>query len=599
MADNYTEHAAVVGGLDATNGYIPKMDELTRVRLQGNRFMSDAEAQALYATLTTELEAEEEEEAYVDPATLTWRQRIYKTLDDPDFSPLAYKLAVWDIILIVCATTTFMLETIPNIGGVAVFFIIETFVIANFTFFFLARLFTAPSQKIFWSKFSNIIDFIAILPYYIEVIVAGSDVFNDTGSGISGLASLRIIRLARIFRLFKFGRFTVGFALVGKAVMRSKDGFYLLGFILILMLIFWSSMMYYLENLSANYIDGYYYYSDDGERTPFQSIPGTFWWCIVTLTTVGYGDEVPITAQGRFVASLTMICALIFLSFPITILGINFGDVYTEQKIKDRKENVKKLKRLLDGRSAADSTGDVTATASIGPSGEEDGEPSRMAADSTTPALRPPDSNAVTGSRSGSNTPRGYFGRRGRHATSPARMTKEELMQLMLYYKRATLDLARSMEMMQEQVLLANGAYRDLAPIMEVMYRNLRESGSEEEKNGDSRREMFTTDEENGYFGDQGPGGTGNSRGGHPGHGIHIFRNLGGGSSSSACDGSGLGAEKDQDAAYCSNSSHPIDHSVSQLSRSSHSSNTVSPPGVRLQGAPPDPFGEPPPFSPK
>ena len=70
----------------------------------------------------------------------------------------------------------------------------------------------------------------------------------------------------------------------------------------------------------------------DVQESPFSSIPATFWWCIVTLMTVGYGDVVPVTAAGKVVAVLTMIQAVLLLSLPISVIGTEFTQQWLEFK---------------------------------------------------------------------------------------------------------------------------------------------------------------------------------------------------------------------------------------------------------------------------
>ena len=64
------------------------------------------------------------------------------------------------------------------------------------------------------------------------------------------------------------------------------------------------------------------------EQSPFDSIPTSFWWCLVTMTTVGYGDVVPTQAFGQFVGGLVMIFGIVVIALPITVIGSNFATIY-------------------------------------------------------------------------------------------------------------------------------------------------------------------------------------------------------------------------------------------------------------------------------
>ena len=58
-------------------------------------------------------------------------------------------------------------------------------------------------------------------------------------------------------------------------------------------------------------------------ETPFKSIPDSFWWTVVTLMTVGYGDEIPTTGAGKFVACVAMVASLLLLALPISVIGVH------------------------------------------------------------------------------------------------------------------------------------------------------------------------------------------------------------------------------------------------------------------------------------
>ncbi|RHY49024.1 hypothetical protein DYB34_008008 [Aphanomyces astaci] len=67
------------------------------------------------------------------------------------------------------------------------------------------------------------------------------------------------------------------------------------------------------------------------EMNPFYSIAATFWWCIVSMATVGYGDDYPVTPVGKFIATLTMMSGMLILALPISVIGSNFQHVMKEE----------------------------------------------------------------------------------------------------------------------------------------------------------------------------------------------------------------------------------------------------------------------------
>jgi hypothetical protein len=64
------------------------------------------------------------------------------------------------------------------------------------------------------------------------------------------------------------------------------------------------------------------------EESPFESIPAACWWCIVTMTTVGYGDMYPTGWVGKLLGCIVMMCGILVIALPITVIGSNFAVVY-------------------------------------------------------------------------------------------------------------------------------------------------------------------------------------------------------------------------------------------------------------------------------
>eukprot|EP01121_Diplochlamys_sp_Union-15-3_P008839 TRINITY_DN2371_c0_g1_i5.p1 TRINITY_DN2371_c0_g1~~TRINITY_DN2371_c0_g1_i5.p1 ORF type:complete len:173 (+),score=21.88 TRINITY_DN2371_c0_g1_i5:56-574(+) len=95
-------------------------------------------------------------------------------------------------------------------------------------------------------------------------------------------------------------------------------------------LVIFSSAVFFCEQ-AVSFFDNQqnlWKYKSDNATSPFQSIPHSFWWCFVTITTVGYGDNIPRSLPGRVIACFSMFCAVVSIAFPITIIGTKFLEVY-------------------------------------------------------------------------------------------------------------------------------------------------------------------------------------------------------------------------------------------------------------------------------
>ncbi|KAK7938567.1 hypothetical protein WMY93_001893 [Mugilogobius chulae] len=192
------------------------------------------------------------------------------------------------------------------------FFIVETICICWFSFELVVRFFCAPSKILFCKDVMNIIDLFAIIPYFVTI---GTELAKDKGTQPSvSLALIRVIRLVRVFRIFKLSRHSKGLQILGQTLKASLRELALLIFFLFIGVILFSSAAYFAEV--------------DRPDTLFTSIPEAFWWAVVSMTTVGYGDMYPETVGGKLVGSMCAIAGVLTISLPVPVIVSNFSYFY-------------------------------------------------------------------------------------------------------------------------------------------------------------------------------------------------------------------------------------------------------------------------------
>lgn len=191
----------------------------------------------------------------------------------------------------------------------------EVFSVAIFSAEYLIRLWSCVESERFKGaikgrikfvfQFMSLIDLFAVLPFFLPF------------TGID-LRYLRMLRLFRILRIAKLGRYYSSLQLIKNVIYAKKEELIMTSAVMGLLLIFSSSVIFYIEN--------------PGQPETFSSIPATMWWAVATLTTVGYGDMLPITAVGRFFASIISILGIGMFALPTGILGAGFVEEIKKSK---------------------------------------------------------------------------------------------------------------------------------------------------------------------------------------------------------------------------------------------------------------------------
>lgn len=278
------------------------------------------------------------------------RNQVWALLDNPNSSSWAYVVAVFIMVLIGVSSTAFVVETLPEFRDGASAHIwqgIEIVCIFFFTVEFLGRLLSAPNTLEFVRSPLNIIDFLAVVPFYIELAL------GSTGIGGSS-AVFRVVRLVRVFRVFKLSRYLSWVKVFTKAMSTSLQPLIMLLVVVLIGMVIFSTAIYYAEQGVYDERRGCNVRSD-GLCTPYESIPASFWWCIITMTTVGYGDHVPVTPLGKVVAVVTSFSGLLVLAIPITIISTNFNEQY--DKLKRSRHRVRARMMLLKNQFQTKRTG--------------------------------------------------------------------------------------------------------------------------------------------------------------------------------------------------------------------------------------------------
>ncbi|KAM4617619.1 potassium voltage-gated channel subfamily A member 4 [Discoglossus pictus] len=298
-----------------------------------------------------------------------FKRQVWLLFEYPESSGPARGIAIVSVLVILISIVIFCLETLPEFrddkdsllsprgrdlldggsynNGTRLlqesahtafndpFFIVETVCIIWFSFEFVVRLYACPSKPGFFKNIMNIIDIVSILPYFITL---GTELGNQQvpqqqqqhqqllqGTGqqqqAMSFAILRIIRLVRVFRIFKLSRHSKGLQILGHTLRASMRELGLLIFFLFIGVILFSSAVYFAEA--------------DEPTTHFHSIPDAFWWAVVTMTTVGYGDMKPITVGGKIVGSLCAIAGVLTIALPVPVIVSNFNYFYHRETEND------------------------------------------------------------------------------------------------------------------------------------------------------------------------------------------------------------------------------------------------------------------------
>ena len=243
------------------------------------------------------------------------KQKAYITIYGT--STIAGKM--FDIILLIfilISSFLVMLESIQDVDKHLhlLLVVLEWIITIFFSLEYALRVISNPKRKQYIFSFYGIIDLISILPMYLSFFFVESKF----------LSIIRILRLLRIFRILDLAQFNHQANELRTALSASRTKIMVFIYFVLVICILLGALMYMIEP----------------HNEAFTSIPRSIYWCVVTLTTVGYGDVVPTTTLGQIMASAIMILGYGIIAVPTGIVTSEYNRIRRKQEQRENKKEV-------------------------------------------------------------------------------------------------------------------------------------------------------------------------------------------------------------------------------------------------------------------
>lgn len=252
------------------------------------------------------------------------KQTIHDVLVKSDGkNQLSSMVDILIVSIIACNTILIIIETIPSIADryANYLYALDIFIVALFTIEYVLRIWSITATKKFRHPVTGrvkymltpmaLVDLLAILPFFLPSIIP------------IDLRVLRVVRVLRLTALLKLARYSQSIGRFGKVIKDRRGELITTGFIVFILLIISSTLMYHVEH--------------EVQPEAFSSIPAAMWWGVSTLTTVGYGDIVPVTSWGKFFGAIISLLGIGLFVLPAGILSSGFA--HELHKIRKTKGN--------------------------------------------------------------------------------------------------------------------------------------------------------------------------------------------------------------------------------------------------------------------
>ncbi|XP_061196622.1 potassium voltage-gated channel protein Shaw-like [Saccostrea echinata] len=304
------------------------------------------------------------------------RPKLWRFLQDPYSSRGATVYAVVSLLIVILSITVLMVETLPYFGSIythskadrknftseelkdeinifknttplSVLLIVDN--ICNLFFFLelVIKFIAAPYKTRFLITPFTLIEFVCLIPYYLAVTLVFA---HPNPIEIFDLIRLLIaLRVLRIFRIFILMKHFMALKVLMYTLKASTNELFLLLLVVIIGVVIFACLVYYMEIFSD-------------EVSDFKHIPLAFWWALITMTTVGYGDMTPKTGLGYTVGSMCAISGVLVIALSVPAIVQNFTLYYTHAQSRSKLKQRKRKYRLAKWTKITELLKDTTGT---------------------------------------------------------------------------------------------------------------------------------------------------------------------------------------------------------------------------------------------
>ncbi|XP_063736156.1 potassium voltage-gated channel subfamily V member 1 isoform X2 [Eleginops maclovinus] len=295
-----------------------------------------------------EFEPEDDDEDFVGAACPAFRRRLWDLLEKPKssraartFGLLSFSLVVLSVINMVLISVDFEEGSGEGFGASDVGFcapllsvVLEYACMVWFTVELALRFLCVRDKCRFSRSFPNVIDLLAVLPFYVTLAV--ESLHGESMELVSVGRVVQVLRLLRSLRMLKLGRHSTGLKSLGLTIAQCYEEVGLLLLFFAVGISIFSAVIFTLEQ--------------DVPATTFTSMPAAWWWATTSMTTVGYGDVRPDTAVGKLLAFVCILSGILMLALPIAIINERFAAHYFTLQVKEAAvQHGQMLKRLARG----------------------------------------------------------------------------------------------------------------------------------------------------------------------------------------------------------------------------------------------------------